>query len=174
MKRSSVAIGFALVTLCLVVLLVTRPALHVERNARIAVPAATLYERVVDFDRWPGWAPWREIVAHCSPSRGVGARCTTPMAELAIVRAEPPTLVQYEIRFPRATDDTGTLSIRLEPDGDETDVTFALDASSDLADRGFGVFRNVAGRFGREFDQALHALAQPEPSTPPDPALPPS
>jgi Polyketide cyclase / dehydrase and lipid transport len=33
----------------------------VEREIRVDAPASVVYERIVDFHRWPAWSPYEEL-----------------------------------------------------------------------------------------------------------------
>ena len=33
----------------------------VERKIRVGAPVSAVYERIVDFHRWPAWSPYEEL-----------------------------------------------------------------------------------------------------------------
>lgn len=54
------------------------PQFQNERSTTIAAPAATVYERLIDFRRWQEWSPWESLDpdllrTYSDPSSGVGA-----------------------------------------------------------------------------------------------------
>jgi hypothetical protein len=161
-KRSRVAVGFAVVACGLAIMMWTRPSrIHVERTGRVAARCEALYPLLMDFAHWNEWTPWPEDGNTFSEDRsGPGAWCRGGMALLTIVRVEPNRRVELSLEFPGVTQEAATLAVVLAPAGESTDVTWTFDSSTSFADSAFGTFQEVDGRLGRDFEHAIERLGE--------------
>ncbi len=154
----TVLIGLvALILLLILIGLFLPSAAHVERSASIAAPPAAVFDVVNSLKRFNEWSPWYELdpsakFTYSGPEQGVGSRVqwSSNSPELGsgaqeIVASEPYDKVRTQLDF--GDDGKANAELRLVPEGQGTNVTWAFDME-------FGF--NLLGRyFGLLLDRVL-------------------
>ncbi len=154
----TVLIGLvALILLLILIGLFLPSAAHVERSESIGAPPAAVFEVVNSLRRFNEWSPWYELdpsadFTYSGPEQGVGARVqwSSDSPELGsgaqeIVASEPYNRVRTQLDF--GDDGKANAELRLVPEGQGTNVTWAFDMQ-------FGF--NLLGRyFGLWLDRVL-------------------
>lgn len=141
----------------------------VERRMRIAAPAAAVYERVVDLERWQSWSPWEDLDDNLArtyegPSGGVGQRYTwsgnrrAGTGSMAITEAVRGERVAADLAFEKPFRSRSRMSFTFEADGDATDVTWRLVGPRTVMVRVMGLFRSMDDQIGPDFDKGLDRL----------------
>ena len=124
---------------------------HVERSMTTTASPATVYGLVDGFKRFNEWSPWASLdpatkYTYSGPETGVGARMEWVSANpdvgsgsQEVIDAEPGRRVTHKLDF--GMDNPTTSTIRLEPEGTGTRVTWTLDSdfSGSLVGRYFGL-----------------------------------
>jgi uncharacterized protein YndB with AHSA1/START domain len=155
---------------------------HVERSMTTTASPATVYGLVDGFKRFNEWSPWAQLdpatkYTYSGPETGVGARMEWVSANpdvgsgsQEVIDAEPGRRVTHKLDF--GMDNPTTSTIRLEPDGTGTRVTWTLDTdfSGSLVGRYFGLA--LDRMVGPDYEKGLAQLKAVAESTTPANAPP--
>ena len=155
---------------------------HVERSMTTTASPATVYGLVDGFKRFNEWSPWAQLdpatkYTYSGPETGVGARMEWVSANpdvgsgsQEVIDVEPGRRVTHKLDF--GMDNPTTSTIRLEPDGTGTRVTWTLDTdfSGSLVGRYFGLA--LDRMVGPDYEKGLAQLKALAESTTPANAAP--
>ena len=155
---------------------------HVERSMTTTASPATVYSLVDGFKHFNEWSPWAGLdpatkYAYSGPETGVGARMEWVSANpdvgsgsQEVIDAEPGRRVTHKLDF--GMDNPTTSTIRLEPEGTGTRVTWTLDSdfSGSLVGRYFGLA--LDRMVGPDYEKGLAQLKAVAESTTPANAPP--
>lgn len=141
----------------------------VERRARIAAPADTIYPLLADFRRWPEWSPWEKLdpaMAHRyeGARSGVGAihawtgnrKAGEGRAE--ITSATAPTNVVVDLQFLKPFKAHNTVTYTLTPTAEGTDVTWTMTGPLPLMMKVIGIVKPMDKMVGPDFEEGLANL----------------
>jgi uncharacterized protein YndB with AHSA1/START domain len=155
---------------------------HVERSMTTTASPATVYGLVDGFKRFNEWSPWAQLdpatkYTYSGPETGVGARMEWVSANpdvgsgsQEVIDVEPGRRVTHKLDF--GMDNPTTSTIRLEPEGTGTRVTWTLDTdfSGSLVGRYFGLA--LDRMVGPDYEKGLAQLKAVAESTTPANAPP--
>jgi hypothetical protein len=149
----------------------TRPAQYrIERSAVVRAPAAVAYGKVVDFRNWPGWSPWAHLdpnmkVDYAGPESGPGSvyhwKGNDKVGEgrMTITGAKPAEEIDIRLEFIKPWEQTSQTVFTFRPDGaGGTKVTWSMSGDRDFVGKLFGVFMDMDGMVGPDFEKGLAAL----------------
>ena len=148
----------------------TRPAvLRVERSALIKAPPEKIFAIVSDFHRWPEWSPYevrdpamKRMLS--GTASGVGAvyawdgNKDVGAGRMEILDAPAPQKITIKLDFMRPFEGHNTAEYTFKPQGDATEVTWAMTGPSPFAQKLFGVFVDMDNMIGRDFATGLANL----------------
>lgn len=149
----------------------------VERSRTIAAPAEKVYPLIADFRQWPRWSPWEDVDpdlhrSYSGAESGVGAvygwsgNRKAGRGRMEIVRAEPNELVEVDLRFEKPFTSQNVSLFLLEPDGDQTQVTWRMTGPRPLPMRLTQKFFDMDKLIGKDFDKGLDRMALVAPAPP--------
>jgi uncharacterized protein YndB with AHSA1/START domain len=165
-----VAVIVALPIAGLLAFAATRPnTFRVQRRARIAAEPEAIFALIADLRRWEAWSPYEKMdpgmertfsgaesgkgaAYEWSGNRNAGA------GRMEIMDAVPHSKVVIQLDFMRPFKSSNVAEFTLEPDGDATVVTWALDGPSPYISKLVGVFINMDRMIGQQFEEGLEAL----------------
>src|SRR3954468_8443898 len=109
----------------------------VEREQRIEGTAAAVFERIVDFRRWPSWSPWEELDPdlwreYSGSDSGVGAvyewagNRKAGAGRMTITAVEPDRSVTIDLQFMKPFRSRSTSELTLSPDGATVTVRWRM------------------------------------------------
>jgi hypothetical protein len=161
-----VALGVAAVLLYAT----TQPdSFRVARSARIAAPPDKIFPLINDLHASNRWSPFvrkdpQIKLEYSGPAQGVGAACTfdgnreVGKGQLEITESAAPSLVAMRLRMlaPIAADNR--VRFTLEPDGNATRVTWAMEGDVPYIGKLIHLVFNMDRMVGAEFESGLTNL----------------
>ena len=170
----------ALVAVVAIVLVVAsrRPSdFRYARSRTIAAPVDRVFAEIVDLRRMNRWNPYalRESSGRADYSgaeTGPGARYDfngpkSGTGFVEVLQADAPTHVGMRLVMTKPMSCDNKIEFRLQPQGDETNVTWAMSGVSGLMPKVFAMFVDCDKMMGKDFDEGLANLAaivEPQPS----------
>jgi uncharacterized protein YndB with AHSA1/START domain len=154
----------------------------VERTVQVQAPASAVYERIVDFHRWPAWSPYEGLDpsmtrTYPGADAGVGAvyewsgNMKAGAGRMEIVEAVPDERVVIELAFSKPFRSHSTSTFRMDGDtdaGEAATVTWSVTGPLTTTTRVMGVFRSMDKLMGPAFEKGLTSLkADAEAAGPP-------
>ena len=141
----------------------------VERKIRIDAPASAVYERIVDFHRWPTWSPFEELDpgidrTYAGAESGVGAvyewsgNLRAGAGRMEIVDAVDHERVMIDQRKRKPFRSESSTSFALDDSGDGTAVTWSITGPVTLMTRIMGIFKSMDRMVGPVFEKGLARL----------------
>jgi uncharacterized protein YndB with AHSA1/START domain len=144
----------------------------VERTVHVQAPASAVYERIVDFHRWPAWSPYEDLDpsmtrSYSGADAGVGAvyewsgNMKAGAGTMEIVEAVPDERVVLELTFSKPFRSHSTSTFRIEDGsaaGGATTVTWTVSGPVTTTTRVMGVFRSMDKLMGPAFEKGLTRL----------------
>jgi Polyketide cyclase / dehydrase and lipid transport len=141
----------------------------VERKIRIDAPASVVYERIVDFHRWPTWSPYEELDpdmnrTYVGAESGVGAvyewsgNLKAGPGRMEIVDALDDERVVIDQRNLKPFRSESSTSFALDDSGDGTAVTWSMTGPATLMTRIMGIFKSMDRMVGPLFEKGLERL----------------
>jgi hypothetical protein len=141
----------------------------VERRIHVDAPASAVYERIVDFHRWPAWSPYEELDpgmdrTYAGAESGVGAvyewsgNLKAGAGWLEIVKAVDAERVMIDQRNLKPFRSQSTTTFALDDSGDGTAVTWSITGPVTLMTRIMGIFKSMDRMVGPLFERGLARL----------------
>jgi hypothetical protein len=147
----------------------SRPsAFRITRSLSIDAPAGALFALINDFRAWTEWSPWDKVDPDLQriyegAESGVGAvyRWKGPKTGegvMTLIESVEPSKVEIDLKFLKPFPANNRTVFTLEPEGDATRVTWAMEGNNGFAAKAFGVFMNMDAMIGKDFDKGLAAM----------------
>jgi hypothetical protein len=142
---------------------------RVQRSAAIKAPAEKIFPFIADFRAWTVWSPYE----HRDPAlkrtyggaeKGKGATYAwegnrnVGAGNMEIVEATLPSRILIKLNFLRPFEASNTAEFTLEPKGDVTVVTWAMEGRSLFIGKVMSVFINMDRMVGKDFEDGLANL----------------
>jgi hypothetical protein len=153
------------------IIVMTRPsAFRIERSAQMAAPRATVFDQVNDFQKWRSWSPWEKIDPNLQrdyggPPAGVGTTYhwvgnkKVGEGRMTIVESKPAESVRIRLEFLKPFVAINTATFTFKPQGDKTNVTWAMDGKNDnFMMKAFCMFMNMDEMVGKDFEKGLASM----------------
>ena len=176
----------AVLIVVFVVVVITRPdEFKVVRSAAIPAPAAAVFAQVNDLHKWNEWSPWARLDPNAKetfsgPEAGKGAtfawsgNSEVGEGSMTITDSRPNELVAFNLVFVKPFAGTSTAQFTFKPEGDQTNVTWAMSGRNNFIAKAISLFMDcdkmVGGQFEQGFTNLKAAVAKTEKaqtSTPP-------
>ena len=171
MKKSVLAIGIVAVALGAVLLLAaTRPdSFRIERSASIKAPPDKVHALINNFDAWANWSPWEKKDpamkrTRSGPPQGVGSvyawegNNKVGQGRMEIAESTAPQLVRIKLDFMAPFAASNTAEFTLKPQGDGTQVTWAMYGPSPYMSKLMSLAFNMEAMVGPDFEVGLASL----------------
>lgn len=162
---------FVLGAVCAVVALASRKpdAFHYSRSTVINAPADKIFSLVNTQAKWKDWSPWAKLdpamkSSLSGPDAGVGSTYSwdgngkVGAGTSTITESVPSSKVVMRLDFLRPFAGTNTASFTLAPEAGGTRVTWAMDGTSNLLMKSFGLIMNCEKMMDAQFDEGLANL----------------
>jgi uncharacterized protein YndB with AHSA1/START domain len=149
----------------------TRPAaFRIARTRTIPARPEAIFALINDFHGWAQWSPWEKVDPSMTrtyegPAAGEGATYRwsgngkAGAGSMVITASVPSSRVEIALAFLKPFPANNTALFTLEPDGDNTRVTWAMEGQNAFPAKAFGVFVNMDEMLGKDFNAGLEALA---------------
>jgi uncharacterized protein YndB with AHSA1/START domain len=142
------------------------------RSTTIDAPAAAVYERLIDFTRWPEWSPWEGLDPdlqreYSDQTAGPGAHYAwsgnrkAGQGSMTITDAAEPTRVAIDLSFLKPFKADNTIVFALTETASGTTVDWTMSGRNDgLVSKVFSKLMPVEKLVGKDFDKGLAALKE--------------
>jgi uncharacterized protein YndB with AHSA1/START domain len=145
----------------------TKPdSFHVQRTTKIKAPPDKIFPLINDFHSWSSWSPWEKVDpamkrTHSGAASGKGAvyewdgNSQVGKGRMEITDASAPSKVTIKLDFLKPIEGHNTAEFTLEPEGDSTNVTWAMRGPAPFMSKVMQVFISMDTMLGKEFDTGL-------------------
>jgi uncharacterized protein YndB with AHSA1/START domain len=165
-------IGIVVVVLiaALLVYAATKPdTFRVARSASIKAPPEKVFALLNDFQRWDAWSPWEKKDPAMKRTfsvvtSGKGAQYAwegnreVGQGRMEIAESVPPSKVAIKLDFAKPFEAHNLVEFRLEPKGDVTNITWAMQGNTPYFAKIIHVFFNMDRMVGKDFETGLGNL----------------
>ena len=165
-----IAIVVAVLIAALLVFAATRPdTFRVQRAASIKAPPEKVFALLNDFQRWEAWSPWEKKDpamkrTFSAVTSGKGAQYAwegnkdVGQGRMEIAESVPPSKVAIKLDFVKPFEAHNTVEFTLEPKGEATNVTWAMQGDTPYLAKIVHVFLDMDKMVGKDFDAGLANL----------------
>lgn len=148
----------------------TKPdTFRVERAASIKAPPEKIFAFINDFHRWGAWSPWEKKDpalkrTYGAATSGKGAvyawegNKDVGEGRMEIAESSPPSKVTIKLDFMKPFEAHNIVEFTLEPKGDATNVTWAMQGDTPYFAKIIHVFINMDSMVGKDFETGLANL----------------
>jgi uncharacterized protein YndB with AHSA1/START domain len=148
----------------------TRPdTFSVRRSATIMAPPDKIFPLIDDFRAWAAWSPYEKKDPAMKKTFGGAAAGKGAVYEwegdsnvgkgrIEIVESAPPRKVALSLNMIKPFECLNEVVFTLEPDGETTTVTWAMDGPSLYIAKVMGLFVDMDKMVGGDFEAGLASL----------------
>jgi uncharacterized protein YndB with AHSA1/START domain len=166
----NIAIVVAVLFAGLLAFAATRPdTFHVQRTTSIKAPPDKVFAAINDFHRWPSWSPYegRDPAmkrTYDGAPAGKGAVYTwdgnsqVGKGRMEIVDTTAAEKVAIKLDFFEPFEGHNQALFTMKPQGDTTQVTWAMDGPLAFVPRVMGIFMSMDNMIGKDFEAGLANL----------------
>jgi uncharacterized protein YndB with AHSA1/START domain len=165
-------IGIAIVILVAAILVyaATKPdTFRVQRTASIKAPPEKIFPLINDFHSWGPWSPYEKKDpamkrTYSGAANGKGAvyewegNSEVGKGSVEITETSPPSKVVIKLDMIKPMEGHNIVEFTLKPQGDVTDVTWAMNGSSPYLAKLMSIFINMDKMIGKDFEAGLANL----------------
>jgi len=165
-------IAIAIVVLIAAVLIyaATRPdTFRVERRLHIQAPPEQVFAQINDFNRWRAWSPYEKLDPQMQREIGGAAQGTgatyswdgnnkAGAGRMEIVQSVPSSKVDIQLDFSRPMRARSSAQFTIVPQGNGSEVTWAMNGDMPYVSKVFSVFVNMDRMIGKAFEEGLGNL----------------
>jgi carbon monoxide dehydrogenase subunit G len=165
-----IAIVVVVLIAAILILAAAKPdTFRVQRAARIKAPPEKIFAFINDFNRWGTWSPWEKKDpamkrTYGASTSGKGAvyawegNKDVGQGRLEIAESSPPSKVTLKLDFVKPFEAHNIVEFALEPKGDATNVTWAMQGATPYFAKIIHVFINMDSMVGKDFETGLANL----------------
>jgi uncharacterized protein YndB with AHSA1/START domain len=148
----------------------TKPdSFRVQRTASIKAPPEKIFPLISDLKSWAAWSPWEKIDpamkrTHSGAPSGKGAvyawegNREIGAGRMEILDAAAPARVTIRLEFVKPFEAQNFAEFTLQPQGEATDVTWAMYGPSTYLSKLMSVFCDMDSMIGANFETGLANL----------------
>jgi hypothetical protein len=163
------AIVVVVLALAVVGFAMTKPdSYRVQRTTNVKAPPEKIFPLINDFHSWGSWSPWEKLDptmkrTHSGAESGKGAvyewdgNRKIGKGRMEITDASP-SKITIKLDFLRPIEGHNIAEFTLEPQGDSTNVTWAMYGPAPFISKVIQVFFSMDSMVGKEFDTGLANL----------------
>jgi uncharacterized protein YndB with AHSA1/START domain len=166
----TIALGVAVLIAAILVFAATKPdTFRVQRSAAIKAPPEKIFAILNDFQRWETWSPWEKkdpamkrtfsvvtggkgAVYSWEGNKDVG------QGRMEIADSVPPSRLAIKLDFLKPFEAHNMVEFTLAPQGDATNVTWAMQGRSPYFVKIIHVFVDMDTLVGKDFETGLANL----------------
>ena len=166
----TVAIAVVFLVGAVLVFAATRPdVFRVQRAASIKAPPEKIFPLINDFSRWGAWSPYEKKDpamkrSLSGPAAGKGAvyawegNGEVGQGRMEIADAAAPSRVTLKLDFVKPFEAHNVVDFTLEPQGDATNVTWAMHGPMPYISKVITLFVDMDRMVGKDFEAGLANL----------------
>ncbi len=160
------------IVIALVVVIAMRPSEYgVSRSAMIPATPEVAFALVNDFRNWDKWSPWAKLdpnmkVSHSGPETGEGSvyewegNSDVGKGKMTIRQSHPHQHVAIELEFMEPFASLSDTDFRFQSASGGTQVTWEMKGSLGFMEKAFGLFMDMEGMIGKDFEKGLGQMAE--------------
>ncbi len=141
----------------------------ITRSAVIKATPDKVSDRIDNFKAWGDWSPWAKLDPNAKeefegPERGPGAimkwsgNDEVGEGQMTILETRPGEYVKIKLDFIRPMVATSLVEFQLEPQGDETKVTWAMSGKNNFVAKAFNLIVDCDKMVGGDFEKGLASM----------------
>ena|SRR5438309_10004986 len=165
-----IAIVVVALIVALLVYAATKPdTFRVQRSASIKAPPEKIFALINDLHSWGAWSPWEKKDpamkrTYSGAANGRGAvyewegNREVGKGRMEIAESSPPSKVTIKLDFIKPFEAHNTVEFTLEPKGDSTNVTWAMQGHTPYFAKVIHVFFDMDSMVGKDFETGLANL----------------
>ena len=165
-----VVVGVVVLIAAVLGLAATKPdTFRIQRAASIKAPPEEIFALINDFRSWGSWSPWEKKDlgmkrALSAAASGKGAvyewegNKNVGQGRMEITESVPPSKLTIALDFVKPFQAHNIVEFRLEPNGDSTHVTWAMQGHTPYFAKIIHVFVNMDRMVGKDFEAGLASL----------------
>lgn len=165
-----IAIAVLVVVVAILIYATTKPdTFRVERTTSIKAPPEKIYALINDFHSWTTWSPYEKKDpdmkrSHSGAASGQGAiyewdgNKNVGKGRMEVTEATPSSRIVIKLDFFSPFEAHNTAEFTLQPQGDATQVTWAMYGPANYMSKLMGVFFNMDKMVGDDFAIGLANL----------------
>jgi uncharacterized protein YndB with AHSA1/START domain len=142
---------------------------QVQRSASIKAPPERIFSLINEFQKWPAWSPYEKkdpdmTRSYAGPPAGKGAVYAwegdknVGAGRMEITDAAAPGRVTIALDFSRPFEAHNIVNFTMEPKGETTEVTWAMQGRQPLFAKVICLFINMDRMVGTDFETGLANL----------------
>lgn len=142
---------------------------RVQRATDIKAPPEKIFALLDDFHRYQSWSPYEKLDpgmkrAYSGPRNGKGAVYAWDSSgkagagRMEIADSSPPSKVRIQLDFTRPFEARNVVEFILLPQGQSTNVTWAMSGSTPFLAKVMHLFFNMDRMVGKDFEAGLANL----------------
>jgi len=148
----------------------TRPdTFEVKRSTKIKAAPEKIFALVDGLDKWKSWSPYEKLDPNMKRSRsgptgGKGAvyewdgNRNAGKGRMEITESTAPSKIVIALDFEKPFEGHNVAEFTFKPNGDSTDVTWAMHGPAAFPVKVIGIFMNMDNMIGKEFENGLANL----------------
>lgn len=141
---------------------------RVERETRIKASPDKVFALINDFNRWGGWSPWEKMdpAMQRTFSGAAGGQGSVyewkgnkvGQGRMEILESEPSTRITIKLDFVKPFEAHNITDFKLDPQGDETAVTWTMQGPAPFVTKIMHVFMDMDRMVGKDFAAGLENM----------------
>lgn len=165
-------IGIVIVVAIVAALLyaTTRPdTFHVQRTASIKASPDKIFAYINDLHAWEAWSPYAKLdpamkTRYSGTASGAGSvyewegNSQIGAGRVTITDTTPPKQMAIKLDMFKPFAASNDVTFTLQPNGDATDVTWAMDGRNNFMSKLMSLFFNMDKMVGGQFEEGLANL----------------
>jgi uncharacterized protein YndB with AHSA1/START domain len=164
-------IGIVIAVLAiLVIYAATKPdTFHFERTVSVKAAPDKLFPLINDFQQWSAWSPYEKLdpamkKRFSGAAAGAGSvyewdgNSKAGAGRVTITDTTPPNKLAIKLEMFKPFAATNDVAFTLQPKGEATDVTWAMDGRNTLLSKVMSLFFSMDKMVGGQFEEGLGNL----------------
>jgi carbon monoxide dehydrogenase subunit G len=165
-----IAVAVVVLIAAVLVFAATKPdTFRVQRSASVKAPPEKIFALLNDFYRWDVWSPWEKKDPAMKrtfsvATSGKGATYAwegnrdVGQGRMEITESVPPSKVAIKLDFLEPFETHNMVEFTLEPKGDATNITWAMQGDTPYFAKIIHVFLDMDKMVGKDFETGLANL----------------
>ncbi|MGA9604651.1 MAG: SRPBCC family protein [Methyloceanibacter sp.] len=169
MLKKILIVLIVIIAAFLVIVAIQPSEFRVERTTAIAAPADAVFAQVNDLHKWDAWSPWAKLdpaakITFDGPDAGQGAAMSwsgndkVGEGKMTIVESHPNDDIKIKVDFAKPFKGSIGSEFAFKPDGDKTDVTWAMTGHRTFVQKAFCLVLNGDKMLGGDVEKGLAQL----------------
>jgi len=162
-----IAIVIALLIAGILGFAATKPdTFRVQRAASIKASPEKVFALINDFKRWDAWSPWEKkdpamkrtwgaVTSGKGAKYGWDGNSEVGQGSMEITESVPPSRITLKLDFVKPFEGHNIVEFTLEPKGDVTNITWAMQGPAPFITKVIQVFCDMDSMVGKDFETGL-------------------